>query len=786
MKSPPSPKDKFPWYAKGDGWTLTQESWDPTRNIYFETIFTQSNGYFGIRGYHEEATPELVTHREGYLAGVFAQINREAVTQIRVDYPWPMLCMITLPEIFACQIELGGEIFRLDQGKLLSYRRALSMKNGELVRELIWESPSGQKTQITSRRFLSAATPHLAMQKISLTPMNWSGPAFLTFELDGKVPTMFRCGDRSQPHLRQQLLKKIQVTHREGAPSLLSFQTVGTGHHVALADISQDGNPLPDWPHILRHRVSLELTKGTSVSTTRAITVASSRDVEDPTEVPSLARDVAREAIQDGYDANLKESTQIWDHRWKRSDLAIEGPARDQAYLRYGTFSLLQMAPFHTDRVSIPARAYAYNRYHGLYYWDSEIFLMPQYLHSHPEVAENLLSFRHHTLPGARRNATYLKAKGACFPWMTDSQDGSEQGPWDIGDYLWHQTADIAYAIDLYVRATGDEGFMWEKGLEILVEGARFWVSKLKRDSKGLFHLPHTVGPDELDKHGKDNGYVSLMARHHLRLAAQWTKASRLSKKSEAELLLTRLRHNPRESDLWQEVADHVSIPKVPKTDIPLQDEFLLAKKPLKFDGLGAEEAYAKRHTHRVVKQADVILAMFLLQEDFTTDQLRQAYDFYEPMTLHYSSLSYNTHAILAMRIGRDRQAYDYFLKAAGLDLDNLKNATADGLHAAALGGTWQTAFYGFLGARLHPDGYLSLNPRLPKAWKSLSVQVCYRGYRLNIRLTPAVCNIEVDGSEGLGKALLVVGESRYPLMDDQIIRVTYRNRSPIRRRAKK
>ena len=285
---------------------------------------------------------------------------------------------------------------------------------------------------------------------------------------------------------------------------------------------------------------------------------------------------------------------------------------------------------------------------------------------------------------------------------------------------------------------------MWEKGLEILVEGARFWASKLKRDSKGVFHLPHTVGPDELDKHGKDNGYVSLMAQHHLRLAAQWTKAARLRKSSKAHLLLTRLKCNPQESEMWHQVAEHISIPKVPKTNIPLQDEFLLAKKPLKFDGLGTEEAYAKRHTHRVVKQADIILAMFLLQEDFTTEQLRQAYDFYEPMTLHYSSLSYNTHAILAMRIGRDRQAYNYFLKAAGLDLDNLKNATSDGLHAAALGGTWQTVFHGFLGARLHQNGYLSLNPSLPSAWKSLSLQICFRGYRLNIRLTSAVCIIDI------------------------------------------
>ena len=759
-----------PWYATGGPWELVQDGWDAEKNIYFETIFTQSNGYFGTRGYPEEKTPDLKSHREGYLAGVFAQIDKAAVTQIKVAYPWPMLCMVTLPEIFACRIHLSGEVLRLDQGILHAHRRTLSMQNGELIREIDWESPSGNRTRLMLSRFLSSATPHLAMQKIEITPDNWQGEASLEFELDGKTPSIFRCGDRSQPHLVQKLLEKASVSHSEGAPSLLSMQTVGTHHRVVVASVAPQAVAVSKDSSVLSQKVSLHLKRGETAGVTRAITVASSRDVEEPTEVAKLASEVARDAIRSGYGPSLKESSQVWEHRWKSSDLQIEGPARDQAYLRYGTFSMLQMAPFHTDRMSIPARAYAFNRYHGLYYWDSETFLMPQFLHSHPEVAENLLSFRYHTLPGARRNAAHLGALGACFPWMTDSQDGCEQGPWNIGDYLWHQTADIAYAIDQYVRATGDVDFMRDKGLEMLIEGARFWLSKLKKDNRGVYHLPDTVGPDELDKHGKDNGYVSLMARNHLRLAGHWLRTTQLESKDQVEMLLARLQLRKKEVDLWLEASDQLAVPKVPGTEIPLQDEFLLAKKPMKFEGLGPEEAYAKRHTHRVVKQADVILAMFLLQEDFTTDQLREAYDFYEPMTLHYSSLSYNTHAILALRIGRERQAYDYFLKAAGLDLDNLKNATADGLHAAALGGTWQTVFYGFLGARLYPPGCLTLNPQLPKEWNSLSLQICFRGYRLSIHVNHEMCKVDVDGSEGKGRAHLVLQGKKVPLIDGQTL----------------
>jgi alpha,alpha-trehalose phosphorylase len=768
-----------PWYATGDAWTLIQDGWEADRNLYFETIFTQSNGYFGVRGYPEEINPDLKSHREGYLGGVFAQIDKTAVTQIKVNYPWPMLCMITLPEIFSCQIHLADEVFRLDQGVLHAHRRSLSMRSGEIIREVDWESPKGHRTRLVLRRFLSAATPHLAMQKIEITPENWQGEASLEFELDGEIPTIFRCGDRSQPHLVQKLLEKASVSHPEGAPSLLSVQTVGTHHLVVLGSVAQQAMPVFKDSLVLSQKVSLQLKRGEAAAVTRAITVASSRDVEDPAEVAKLASEVARDAIRIGYDPSLKESSLVWEHHWKSSDLAIEGPARDQAYLRYGTFSMLQMAPFHTDRMSIPARAYAFNRYHGLYYWDSETFLMPQFLHSHPEVAENLLSFRYRTLPGARRNAAHLGAMGACFPWMTDSQDGCEQGPWNIGDYLWHQTADIAYAINQYVRATGDVDFMQDKGLEMLIEGARFWLSKLKKDTQGVYHLPDTVGPDELDKHGEDNGYVSLMARNHLRLAAHWVRTTQLDFPKKVEMLLTRLQFRKQEMDLWLEASDRLAVPKVPGTEVPLQDEFLLAKKPMKFEGLGPEEAYAKRHTHRVVKQADVILAMFLLQEDFTTAQLREAYDFYEPMTLHYSSLSYNTHAILALRIGRERQAYDYFLKAAGLDLDNLKNATADGLHAAALGGTWQTVFYGFLGARLDPLGCLTLNPQLPKEWSCLSLQICFRGYRLAVLVTHESCKIDVDGSEGIGRAHVVLQDKKVPLIDGEALEIPLSRSSP-------
>jgi trehalose/maltose hydrolase-like predicted phosphorylase len=207
----------------------------------------------------------------------------------------------------------------------------------------------------------------------------------------------------------------------------------------------------------------------------------------------------------------------------------------------------------------------------------------------------------------------------------------------------------------------------------------------------------------------------------------------------------------------------------IPDLNVPLQDEFLLAKTPLDFEGLAADEAYEMRHTHRVVKQSDIILLMCLLQDEFTVEQMEAAYDFYEPMTLHYSSLSHNTHSIIAAKIGRDDEAYQYFMNAAGLDLDNFRNATEDGLHAAALGGTWQTIAYGFLGMRLTPQG-IAFDPRLPKAWHSLTMKIVYRDYVLDLCVTHDDCRIVVDGSDANGSACLLIGDESYELIDGQTI----------------
>jgi len=749
--------DKQPWYARGDPWELRQDTLDPDRSIYFETIFTQSNGYIGVRAYPEEPSSGVDSIREGYLAGVFSAMGPKQRELMHITYPWPTVEMVSLPEVFSCKVALNGETVDFTAGDLLDFSRSLSLRDGLLSRRVKWRSPAGRTSLLVFERFLSAANRHLGAQRISVTPVDWDGEVQLTFEFDGNTPTEFRAGDPAwiSPPLDHLLIKDVQINKTTG---VLSVETVGTAHRIGIATAiaASDSETSSPTPSTLRQSVTTNATRNQTITVERAFATVTSRDgYERP--VDESAREIAEEAIGAGFDKTLSDTRNRWQELWSTSDIEIDGALRDQVLVRFALFSLLQMAPLHAGNLNVPARAYSFNRYNGLYFWDGEIFLLPFYACATPTAARNMLLFRYRTLEGARKTAQRLGTKGACYPWMTDSEDGREQSPEHIGDYLWHQTADIIYALDKYVRATGDFDFMLECGLEMLIESARFWISKFEHEEDGLYHLYDTVGPDEVHTRGKDNGYTNLMARHNLALTATWLDTAREQAPEACQEILERLDVDDSELREWHAAPALICIPDVPGLPgVPLQDEYLMTKEPLDdLESFTLQDFWdkRKREKYRVIKQADIILAMYMLQDEFSLGQIRSAYEFYEPLNLHISSLSCNTHSIIASRIANGEDAYHYFRRAAGLDLDNHKNATADGLHAAALGGTWETVVGGFAGMCLRADR-ISFDPQLPDEWNSLAFRVTYRGYSLSVFLSHELNRLTVSGN-GLPNSLV-------------------------------
>ena len=764
-----------PWYASGDPWVLTQTEWEPEKSLYHETIFTQSNGYMGIRGYREEVDTAGPSCREGYLGGVFAKLPPVARELVVHDYPWDSRQMVALPEIFAAWIVLDGAGFCLTAGKLESYTRSLDMRSGILHREVVWsdKEKGGRTTKIRFTRFLSAKTPNLAVQKIEIEPVNWSGEAEIFWDYDIAQKTLFRCGDPAKAHVPCPHFAVLETNANGGAAGGV-VETEGSGHKIAFSSrltgggaqssasragtISQSGRS-----KVVNSRVS-SWVRTTAVVTTR-----------DPGVVNpfAVAGKILDNADATGFDGLLAEQREVWAARWKDSDIELDGPARDQALIRYGIFSLLQVAPFHADNLSIPARCFAYNRYNGLYFWDGEIFLLPFYQFCTPTVAHNLLAFRCKTLPGARKNAALLGGEGAIFPWQGDADFGEEQAPWGLYKYLWHQNADIVYAFDQYARSTGDEAFMCHEGLEVLAEAARFWVSQFKRDADGIYHLPATVGPDEAEEHGPDNGYTCLMARRSLEISNRWWNVAMEKFPDPADTTAARIGLIDGEIDEWAAVAAGINIPEVPGCPgVPLQDVFFLKRKSEDISNMTVAEYWKRRGEVQVIKQADIVLAMYLLEDNFTREEIKRGYEFYEPKTLHVSSLSYNTHSIVAAIIGHAGEAYDYFRRAAGLDLDNLRNATKDGLHAAALGAVWQMAIPGFMGMRVRED-HITFQPALPEAWRQIRFPIQYRGWHLKFAAGSGSYRVEVSGA-GQPGAIMKIGGKSHPLASGHIIEGRY------------
>lgn len=757
------------WYARGDAWVLAQKGWEPERSLYYETIFSLANGYMGHRGYREESDNVHGQVREGYLAGVFSKLPPIARKLVVHDYEWDSRQMVSLPEIFAALVSLGGEAFNLLDGQVIAYTQCLDMRTAQLVRTVEWQGESGRQTRLRFKRWLHACMPQLAVHEIEVEPLNWSGEVEIWYDYDLLQKTVFRCGDPAKaalacPHYA------LNGVMADGARVSGVVETVGSGHRIAMGSriLGCEADSIAEPTGLLAQHLKMVVNAGAAASVVRLTAIATTRD--QGVEAPLATLDTLLDgAAAQGVEALERGHKAAWAARWQRANIELDGPARDQKMIRFGLFSLLQIAPFHADNLSIPARCYAYNRYNGLYFWDGEIFLLPFYQFCSPDVARNLLRFRTRTLAGARRNAAALGSRGALFPWQGDADYGEDQAPWGLQTYLWHQNADIIYAFDQYARATGDVDFMCEHALPALAETARFWLAQLEVGEDERLHLMATVGPDEAEEHGPDNGYTALMAQRSLETSVRWWQLAQARRPEHYLKSAAAIELAEEEIRQWQRAAELIHIAEVPELPgVPLQDAFLLGRKREALTGMTVDEFWQRRGAVQVIKQADILLAMYLLEDKFTTGQIADAYEFYEPRTLHVSSLSYNTHAIVAAGIGKEDAAYSYFLKAAGLDLDNLRNATKDGLHAAALGAVWQMVVPGFMGMRLRQD-HLSFEPRMPRQWRRLEFPLAYRGWDLRVEAGAGRIAIAVSGAGESGASVLVGGQ-RYTLTTGALI----------------
>jgi len=745
-------------------WIISQKDFDVQSKKFYESIFALGNGYMGVRGFDEEEIKDAKHEINTFIAGVF-------------DYYMPgKTDMVNTPNFWHTRIFINGERFVPEQGEVLEYNKELNMREGILKRKLIWKNKQGDETLIETTRILSIDSIHNAILSINISPINYSGEIVIETGIDADVWNNVIDDDQLKTSANFcRLLAEDGKAVYSGDIHVIRLKTTETGLRVYegfSSELRHGGGILKSEKNIVQQekyvadRFTFSASKSEVYTLNKFISVWTSRDryvgsLEDQVlQSVKTARDL-------GVAAMIKNHAAAWERKWEISDIEIVGDGNCQKAIRYNIFQLIQTNAENDPCVNIGARGLMHGRYKGCYFWDTEIFMLPFYIYTNPKAARNLLLYRYHTLKGAEENARRQNLEGARYPWMS-AIDGLDQcDTWDIGLSEVHITADIAYAINHYYEATNDIEFMRDFGLEILIQTSRYWKSRFTYDSrKDRYNLLFVKGPNEYGGVVNNNLFTVMMAVHNMQLAKKFIKKIKECYSEAYQLLSEKLNFKEDEVRQWDEIIGKVVINYDKDKSLYLEDDNILNLEPLDLSGVkeGDQPLYRKicydrLQRYRVLKQADVILLMLLFPDKFNNKEKLAAWNYYEPITAHDSSLSYGTHAAFAARLNLLEEAYKYFNKSVCLDLDNImQNTQAEGIHFAALGASWQAVVNGFCGVELE-KGNLKINPRIPKQWEKISFKMYYHQCLLKVSASSKSVAVTYEGGEADGLQIIVANQ---------------------------
>ncbi len=722
------------------GWTIIETEFDPARLHHQETVFTLGNGYLGTRGAFEEGYPG---HRPATLIhGVFN------------DAPIVHTELANSPNWLPFVLLVNGERFRMDRGEVLNYERTLDLRRGVLTRQVRWRSPAGHTVDIHIERFASLADPHVLAIRYQVTPLDF----------DGRIE--FRAGING--HVDNDGLVHWDWVDQENEAGLVWLHSrtrhsgieLGQAAGLLIRGSSKVRKQVMDCHNNPTIVADCQVEQGCAITAEKLVTVFTSRDLEPEHQVvdAALSKWGGFFETRSYYEKLRAAHEAAWAEVWDASDVIIEGDDAAQQAVRYNLFQLLIAAPRHDDRVSIPAKTLSGFGYRGHVFWDTDIFIVPFLTFTQPALARNLLSYRYHTLPGARRKAREAGYEGAIFAWES-ADTGDEVTPrwvpgpqgeelvriW-CGDIEHHITADVAYAIWHYWQATGDDDFMRNYGAEIILDTAVFWGSRAEWNAeRDCYEINDVIGPDEYHEHVDNNAFTNRMAQWHLETALEVLAWLRREHPNRAVELEHQLDLTPERLGRWADIISCMLVLHDPESDLieqfegffDLEDVNLADYEP-RTQSMHAILGIEGTNQSQVLKQADVLMLLYLLRDHYDHQTLQANWDYYNPRTDHAygSSLAPSVHATLACELARPEEAYEHFMRAALVDLDDVRGNAADGIHAASAGGLWQALVFGFGGLRLTNAGPVA-NPRLPSHWTRLQFRIQHKGQWYDFDLVP-------------------------------------------------
>ncbi|MGK2928211.1 MAG: glycoside hydrolase family 65 protein [Acidimicrobiales bacterium] len=753
-----------------DPWRLVEtEPADHDRG-HTESLFAIGNGYLGMRANPSEG-------REAHTHGTYLNGFHET---------WPILhaedafafaktgqTIVNVPDAKLMKLYVDDEPLLLPDADLDHYERVLDFRSGRSHRELLWTTPAGKRLRVRSERMVSFEHRHLAVLRFEVELLEGSAPIVISSQMlnrqDGEDEYHVKSaalGEGRDPRKRRAFDLRVlepQLQHHDpndvdGGTVHLGYRCANSGMTLACAyrhDIETTSAYEVDTvinPDLAKTVFTVEANAGETLTITKYVSYHSSRGIPPQELADRCHRTIAR-ARKEGI-VQLYADQRVWlDSFWAHADVEIEGDASAQQAVRWNLFQLAQ-ASARTHEQGIAAKAVTGGGYDGHYFWDTEVYVLPFLAFTNPDAARKLLRFRWKMLDAARARAAELSQDGALYPWRTIN--GEEASAYyAAGTAQYHINAAVAFALWRYLNATGDVEFLAHEGAEILTETARLWqdLGFYEHNGDERFRIHGVTGPDEYTTVVNDNTFTNVMARFNMRYAA-WTM--QFLEAWDEDAYRSVIRHtglDPGEISEWRRAADAMYLPYDEDLGINPQDESFLDREPWDFTSTPPEKYPLLLHfhplviyRHQILKQADVVLAMFLQGQHFSAEEKRRNFEYYDPITTGDSSLSACVEAIIAAEVGHDDLAFKYFDQSLYLDLADTHGNTSDGVHIANAGGVWAGIVHGFAG--LVDNGeYLRFDARLPEAWDAIRFRLLRHGSAVVVEVDAAGCTVTVtDG----------------------------------------
>ena len=744
-------------YIVHDPWCIIEDKFHPHENKISESLCSIGNGRMGQRAnFEEHFSGETLSGN--YVAGVYYP-DKTKVGWWKNGYPEYFAKVLNAVNWIGIDVKADGETVDLNTAEVKNFKRVLDMYEGVLYRETTLALKSGKELAIKSTRFCSVEDDECGVIEYTITPINFSGTITVTPYLDGDVKNQ---DSNWEEKFWEEVQKLVQ-----NQDAFVICETKKTAFHVAAGmhfDIFLNNSPMPDFKSVLIERekyvgcgVDVAVKKGETLTVNKYAAILSSENYTKADMMSEVQKKVKNIAAK-GFPAMLAAQKNAWKLKWEKSDIVIEGDVAAQQGIRFNIFQLNQTYTGEDERLNIGPKGFTGEKYGGSTYWDTEAYCLPFYLaNSDQKVARNLLVYRYKHLKKAIENAAKLGFTdgAALYPMVTIN--GEEcHNEWEITFEEIHRNGAIAFAIYNYINYTGDEKYLSEYGLEVLIGIARFWAQRVHfSQNKNQYVMFGVTGPNEYENNINNNWYTSYIAVWCLKYTMESAAFVQKNYSEEYAQIVTRTNFDSeKETAKWTHIINNMFLPQSEKFGIYLQQEDYLDKEFITIADLRPQDrplnqkwSWDRILRSPFIKQADVLQGLYFFERDFDKETIKRNFDFYEPRTVHESSLSPCVHVILACLIGNYDKAYEMYLRTSRLDLDDYNNDTEDGLHITSMAGTWLSVVEGFGGMRVR-DGLLHFNPNIPKEWKSIAFKILFRGITVEVKVSHDAVELKSDSDK--------------------------------------